>query len=64
MARSRTQKDGLNTEDAEKLCVEAGMIMRVTVKDGEPLMVTQEIRSNRLNVSVDGNIVKSTGKIG
>jgi hypothetical protein len=39
-----------------------GVEMRVVERDGEPLMVTEDYRSDRINVVVaDGNVVSITG---
>lgn len=35
----------------------SGKIIRVTMKDGQPMIVTRDYNTNRLNVTVKGNIV-------
>ena len=44
---------------AEQLCKDAGYTIRVTEEDGEHLMVTCDLRNNRINVAtVNGNVTK------
>lgn len=54
---------GMTYDDANALAESYGFKLRVKSRDGNPLMVTQDIRHDRVNVSLVNNIVKSV-KIG
>lgn len=54
---------GLPIAEAVKLCLEAHFKMRITVKDGQPFMVTRDFRTDRIDVTVSDGIVVSA-KIG
>jgi hypothetical protein len=43
---------------------EAGKIVRVVFKDGKPLIVTSDHNVNRLNVSINNNIVTGINGFG
>lgn len=51
-------------EAAKLAAIQQGYSLRITVLDGELLMVTSDYRPNRLNVSVDGGVVTSVGDFG
>jgi hypothetical protein len=51
-------------EVLEAACHKAGKTIRITVLNGQAQRVTQEINVNRLNVSVDHNIVVHVGNFG
>lgn len=48
---------GKSFEEAEAIATNMGYILRPTVVDGQPMAVTMEFRTDRLNVSTKNNIV-------
>lgn len=55
---------GLSIADATKVAEAAGMIVRIVEGDGAPLAITDDLRPNRLNVSVRDGVVANIVSIG
>ena len=56
---------GLSVEDARALCASMGLQLRVTREDGEPQLITMDLRRNRVNVHVvDGRIAEIAQQVG
>src|SRR5262245_50073908 len=50
--------------DVEKFAQELGMTVRVIRQDGEDLAATDDLRMDRVNVGVDGDVVTAVISIG
>lgn len=50
---------GMQKEEAKALCEKRGLRFRVTSEDGEFFAVTMDYRTDRVNVSVENNVVLS-----
>lgn len=48
---------GKSTEDAHKLCGDAGFALRYTKIDGRPCIVTQDVRFDRISAAVSNGHV-------
>lgn len=48
---------GKSFEEAEAIATTMGYVIRPTVVDGQPIGVTTDFRTDRLNVSITNNIV-------
>jgi len=48
---------GMNLEDAQKMAEQNGFSSRVVEIDGKSLMVSAEIKNNRINFRVRNNII-------
>ena len=55
---------GLKEKKAKKLSNKAGWHIRVTERDGYPIVITRDYRTDRINVSVDQEIVTEVFGIG
>lgn len=51
-------------DSAQLSAIQQGCTLRITILDGELLMVTCDYRPNRLNVSVDAGVVTAVGDFG
>lgn len=56
--------EGLSIKDARELAEKNKKIVRVIVEDGEPLIVTSDLRSDRINVEVENGVVKTVVGVG
>lgn len=54
----------LSIKDARELAEKNKKIVRVIVEDGEPLIVTCDLRSDRINVEVENGVVKTVVGVG
>lgn len=53
---------GKTVAEANTACESNGYTMRIMEKDGQPLMGTCDLRSNRVNVAVlNGNVIRLQG---
>ena len=48
---------GLTVEQAQNLATERGVLFRVVEQDGEPLMVTMDYVTGRVNAEIENDIV-------
>lgn len=48
---------GLHVDDAGETATRAGYLFRVVRRDGESLIVTMDLRTNRVNVELEDDIV-------
>jgi len=55
---------GMKLEDASKLLTENGYSIRVINENGSPLMITSDIKSNRVNVFVINGYIDDISNIG
>jgi UPF0288 family protein (methanogenesis marker protein 3) len=56
---------GMTIPDAEIVLKPFGVErIRAKTRDGKPMMVTQDMQSNRLNVSTINDLIASVGGIG
>lgn len=55
---------GLKEKKAKKLSNKAGWHLRVTIRDGYPIVITRDYRVDRINISVENEIVIEVFGIG
>ena len=55
---------GKTLEEAKVYAESQGCTIRVISKDGEDLMVTQDLRPNRINVYIVKNVITIVGHMG
>jgi hypothetical protein len=48
---------GLNLHDANELATRSGRQLRVVKRDGEGVLVTLDLRPDRINIETEGDIV-------
>lgn len=59
--RQAPQLIGLHKTVAIDACVMAGIVPRITVEDGCGMMKTNDVRMDRINMSVENGVVISVG---
>jgi hypothetical protein len=76
MAKSTVSKDsdsnffsmsdlvGMNLKEGQAKAKSAGFSVRTTMRDGKSLIVTADYRTNRINVSVEGDKIVAVRGIG
>ena len=48
---------GMGIAEARLEAENAGIVLRITNRDGSPLIITRDMRPDRVNVRLDNNIV-------
>ena len=54
---TETEWIGLNLQDAQKKAEKDGFTTRIVEIDNKPLIVTHDLKQNRINFRVRGNII-------
>ena len=63
-AKAWSQLVGHSVEEARQMAKEQGFSFRVKTQDGEARIVTADLRTDRVNVAVEANIVTAIESVG